>query len=96
LPKRLNLPPECGGYRNENDQSLAVPDVIVHRREPEGPNLLVLELKKTTNPDKGKGQCDRVRLRAFRDQIGYRYGALVSETRKGRAPAFVIAEWFHG
>src|SRR5271165_1580873 len=30
---------ECAGYRNESDQSLAVPDVIVHRRGPTGPNL---------------------------------------------------------
>lgn len=92
VPKRLRVPAECAGYRNENDESLAVPDVIVHRRGPEGPNLLVLELKKTTNPD--KGDCDRIRLRAFREQIGYRYGALiVCETRIGRQPAVTIAEW---
>jgi len=33
---------ECAGYRNESDQSLAVPDVIVHRRGPTGPNLIFL------------------------------------------------------
>jgi hypothetical protein len=95
FPKRLRLPLECAGYRNENDESLAVPDVIVHRRGPEGPNLLVLELKKTTNPD--KGDCDKLRLQAFREQIGYRYGALiVCETRNNREPAVTIAEWFGG
>jgi hypothetical protein len=93
VPKRLTLPAECKGYRNEDDQSLAVPDVIVHFRGTEGPNLLVLELKKTTNPD--KGHCDRLRLQAFREQLGYQYGALIiCETRKGREPAIEIAEWF--
>jgi len=92
VPKRLNLPKECAGYRNEDEQSLAVPDVIVHQRGDAGPNLLVLELKKTTNRD--KGECDRLRLRAFRDQLGYRYGALIMcETRKGREPAISVLEW---
>ncbi len=92
MPKRLNLPPECAGYRNEDDQSLAVPDVIVHQRGPAGPNLLVLELKKTTNRD--KGACDRIRLRAFREQLNYHYGALiVCETRRRHAPEIAIAEW---
>ena len=67
----------------------------MHLRGPEGPNLLVLELKKTTNPD--KGHCDRLRLHAFREQLGYRYGALiVCETRKDREPAITVAEWLEG
>lgn len=91
MPKRLKLPPECANYRNENEESLAVPDVIVHGRGTPGPNLLVLELKKTTNPD--KGDCDRVRLRAFKEQIGYCHGALIlCETRKGREPEMSV-EW---
>lgn len=40
-PKRLlGLPPECAKYRNEFDQSLAVPDLIVHCRGRRGPHLL--------------------------------------------------------
>jgi len=94
-PKRLMLPEECAGYRNENDESLAVPDVIVHTRGPEGPNLLVLELKKTTNPD--RGQCDRVRLRAFRERFDYRFGALIlCETRRDRELGIAIREWLDG
>ena len=34
----------------EHGEALAVPDVIVHRRGQDGPNVLVLELKKTSNP----------------------------------------------
>jgi hypothetical protein len=93
-PKRLQLPEECANYRNAQGESLVVPDVIVHRRGPKGPNLLVLEFKKTTNSE-GFG-CDRKRLFAFKSQLGYRYGALVEcETRKGRNAAIQVIEWIH-
>lgn len=95
-PKRLiGLPEKCARYRNEDGRSLAIPDVIVHERGREGPNLLVLELKKTTNRD--QGDCDRLRLRAFLDQYGYHYGALIlCETRDGHDPAIAILEWLEG
>jgi len=44
-PKRLDLQEDCANYRDEHGESLVVPDVIVHRRGPEGPNILVLEVK---------------------------------------------------
>jgi len=92
-PKRLGLPEECANYRNNNGEALAVPDVIVHRRGLEGPNVLVLELKKTTNRD--PRQCDRERVHAFRAQLRYRYGALIEcETRQGHEPGITVAEWF--
>lgn len=91
-PKRLQLPPECANYRNPAGEALVVPDIIVHFRGPLGPNLLVLEVKKTSNPD--GLECDRQRLHAFRSQLGYTYGALVEcETRKRREPSIRIAEW---
>ncbi len=93
-PKRLGLPEECANYRNRHGESLAVPDVIVHRRGPEGPNLLVLELKKPINPD--GFDCDRQRIRAFRAQLAYCYGALIEcETREGHVPCVRVVEWFH-
>jgi hypothetical protein len=42
MPKRIHLPPECAGYRNDDDLVLVCPDLIIHRRGPEGPNLLVV------------------------------------------------------
>ncbi|HQZ40607.1 MAG TPA: hypothetical protein PLH72_16375 [Vicinamibacterales bacterium] len=69
-----------------------MPDVIVHRRGGAGPNLLVIELKKTTNP--AQLNCDRVRVAAFRTQLGYSFGALVEcETRRGAQPGVRLAEW---
>jgi hypothetical protein len=49
-PKRLNLPRECAGYRNENDQSLAVPDVIVHRRGAACPTFSWSNLRRRPTP----------------------------------------------
>ena len=95
-PKRLlGLPVECARYRNESDESLAVPDMIVHRRGPHGPHLLVVEFKKAT--DRRGTECDRLRLRAFVSQIGYTYGALVVlETRKQMRAGVVGVEWVRG
>lgn len=93
-PKRLGLPDQCANYRNNNGEALVVPDLIVHRRGPKGPNVLVIEVKKTTNRD--PHQCDRERVRAFRAQLGYRYGALIEcETRQGHEPGIMISEWLH-
>lgn len=91
-PKTMELPEECANYRSNNGEPLVVPDVIVHKRGAEGPNLLVLELKKTTNRD--SRACDHMRVRAFREQLRYEHAALVEcETRRGRAPEVRIVEW---
>jgi hypothetical protein len=93
-PKRLGLPEECAKYRNRDGESLVVPDVIVHCRGPQGPNLLVLEFKKTSNPQ--GFDCDRRRICAFREQLRYDYGALVEcETRSGYEPGIQVIQWFH-
>ncbi len=91
-PKRLGLPDECSSARDEHGESLVVPDVIVHWRGAEGPNILVLEVKKTSNP--APRDCDRARIHAFRAQYGYEFAALIEcETRAGHEPAAGVAEW---
>jgi hypothetical protein len=94
VAKRLRgLPAECFRRRNrevERKAPVAVPDVIVHRRGPAGPNLLVIELKKTSNPE--GMDCDRRRIHAFREQLGYRYGALV-ECATRNDPDMRVVEW---
>jgi hypothetical protein len=93
-PKRLALPAKCANYRNKDGESLAVPDVIVHHRGPHGPNLLVLEFKKPSNPQ--GFDCDRLRIHAFREQLEYDYGALVEcETRPGHKPGIRVVEWLY-
>jgi hypothetical protein len=97
IAKRLKgIPNEC--YRRHNRQieaPVAVPDVVAHKRGPEGPNLLVIEMKKTSNP--AGMSCDLLRLRAFRAQLGYSFGALVEcETEFPNEPGIRIAEWIAG
>jgi hypothetical protein len=48
-PKKMAIPDRCAKKQTENGV-LVVPDIIVHRRGSEGTNILVLKLKKTTNP----------------------------------------------
>ncbi len=84
-PKQLGLDEICANRRSLDGRAYVTPDLIVHRRGAAGPNLLVAELKKSSNPiDRG---CDRARVSAFREQYGYRHGAIVElETREGRPP----------
>ncbi len=92
IPKHLGLNDDCANYRDENGQMLVVPDVIVHRRGVEGPNILVLEVKKTSNP--APRDCDRARIRAFCRQYEYEFGALIEcETRRGRDAAVHVTEF---
>jgi hypothetical protein len=93
IPKRLALPDECANFRDAEGRSLVVPDIIVHKRGPTGPNLLVIELKKTTNPD--SPACDRKRVPAFVSQLHYECGAVVvCETRTGYDHAADVTDWY--
>ena len=71
-PKRLNLPP-----RNALDREIRAttvfPDVLVHERNCDRNNLIVLELKK---PGEDIGY-DELKLRAFREELGYTHTAHV-------------------
>jgi hypothetical protein len=59
-----------------SDEAVTVfPDIIVHRRGPEGPNLLVIEAKKATS--KRSGAFDRIKLVAFKEDFGYKYAAFI-------------------
>ena len=97
VTKRLRgLPDEC--YRRRNRQieaRVAVPDIIVHHRGFHGPNLLVIEMKKTSNP--AGMDCDRLRLAAFREQLGYSFGALVEcDTALLVEPVIRVSDWLAG
>jgi hypothetical protein len=91
-PKRLNLPVQCANDRDDGGDPLVVPDIIVHKRGPEGPNILVVELKKTTNRE--SRECDHLRIHAFREQLGYEAAATIEcETRPDREATLLISEW---
>jgi hypothetical protein len=90
IPKRLRTINECVKKRDRNGTVLVLPDIVVHRRGPAGPNLLVIEIKKASNP---LGlDCDRRRLQGFRDELGYCFGALL-ECETGNHSDIRIADW---
>ena len=51
-----------------------VPDIIIHQRKTDH-NLLAVEVKKVTNRE--NRFKDEAKLRAFREQLGYRYTLFV-------------------
>ena len=92
-PKRLNVPEECANAIDDEKRALVVPDIIIHRRGPDGPNLVGLELKKTTDP-RGT-DCDRARIQSLTAELGYKYGALLEcETRPHQKHYIQVIEWF--
>jgi len=91
-PKRLGLPDGCANSVDDNGCALVVPDIIVHRRGPNGRNLLGIEVKKAGDP-RGT-DCDRNRIQALRATLKYCYGAILEcETRRRRQPGVVVSEW---
>lgn len=63
----------CKPLDNGNGSSV-YPDIIVHKRMTEK-NLIVIEVKKTTN--KTTDDCDKTKLKAFIDELGYQYGLFI-------------------
>ena len=80
----------CPRDRIETEGQRVLPDVIVHRRGDDKSNLLVIEVKKSSDP---RGvDCDHERLEAFRAELRYKFGALVVCTT-GKRPR-VCAEFY--
>jgi hypothetical protein len=59
---------------NHEDGASVYPDIIVHRRMT-SENLLVIEVKKTTNTE--SDECDLRKLEAFRNELGYQHGLFI-------------------
>ena len=90
--KRLRqLPEECKKRPNRKEDKIVVPDVIVHRRGCNSRNLLVIEMKKSSNP--AGLDCDDKRIEAFCEQVGYSFGALVECETKTKPPT-IRANWY--
>ena len=71
--KEIPLSDECRELLRRTDR--VVPDIIVHKRGPQGPNLLAVEIKREGQPGE---ECDLTKLRGYISVIGYSYGLYVS------------------
>jgi hypothetical protein len=74
-PKRLQVPRD-GACWDDTSARTVFPDIIVHQRGPDGPNLLVLELKKAGLD----ATFDLQKLKAYKTDLGYEYAAFVEVT----------------
>ncbi len=76
---------------NDNDQGVSVyPDIIIHRRGPDGENLAVIEAKKSNNPSRhseGICKCDRCKLKLLKDELKYQFAYFLEIPVKGKFTA---------
>lgn len=70
--KRLDLPDRQSSDR-DTEATTVFPDIIVHRRNTDESNILVIEFKKPSRDI----SYDLLKLRAFREQLGYQHAAHV-------------------
>ena len=80
---------DCARDLRRDEGQTVLPDVIVHKRGVDT-NLLIIEMKKSAN-QRGMDR-DRRRIRAFRNELGYQFGALVV-CKTGDRPAIAV-EWY--
>ena len=82
-------------YRARDDEGQRVlPDVIVHKRGNNNSNLLVIEMKKLA-AHQADIEKDKLRIRVFRKELDYKFGALVVCETKGN-PTIYVKEWEDG
>jgi len=87
-PKRLVFP-KTQPHPDDEHAITVFPDIIVHHRN-SNDNRLVIEMKKSTNPD--KGDFDKQKLKAFVEQLGYSLGLFITVT-VGKTPSYLIEEF---
>ncbi|NYB52069.1 MAG: hypothetical protein HVN35_05890 [Methanobacteriaceae archaeon] len=76
--KRLNSwVTDCEENEKKKNGTTVYPDIIIHHRLTRE-NLLVMEIKKTSNRD--DGSCDKKKLEAFikEKELGYQYGLFIN------------------
>lgn len=70
--KELPLSEECRDLFRKTDR--VVPDIVVHKRGKDGPNLLAIEIKIDGRPGE---DCDLTKLCGYMSMIGYSFGLYV-------------------
>ncbi|GAB4314094.1 MAG: hypothetical protein Kow0019_13670 [Methanobacteriaceae archaeon] len=73
------------------DAKTVYPDIIIHHRNTRN-NLLVIEIKKSTNTDNGK--CDIKKIRNFIKELNYKYGIFIN-FKVGEELGIKSLKWFH-
>jgi hypothetical protein len=71
-------------------KSKVFPDIIVHKRGPLGPNLCVIEAKKSSDLTPKNRAFDYLKLRAYRKEFYYATTAFVVFVTKGDEPDYKV------
>ena len=76
--------------RDRAESQTVLPDVVVHKRDVDDSNLLIIEMKKSAN--RSGIERDRCRIQAFRAELRYQFGALVV-CKTGDHPSIAVEWW---
>jgi hypothetical protein len=90
-PKTLCLPRRDDLNSDDTHARTVFPDIIVHRRDKDD-NLLVIEVKKSNNPE--PPDFDKLKLNAFKRELGYRFAASIYFATEPCAEPYRI-EWIN-
>ncbi|MBA7521873.1 hypothetical protein ES705_13984 [subsurface metagenome] len=89
IVKTIKLPNERINW-NDTEAKTVFPDIIIHKRGIEEDNLLVIEVKKSSNVN--SGDFDRIKLQAFlQEPHNYAYGLFLRIDLDGENDDL---EWF--
>lgn len=87
--KKVDLPTSCRG----GGKKRIFPDVVVHQRGHDNENILVIQIKKETNPE--SRDCDRAIILAMKREFQYRHGLLIDlPAGPGATAREPNLEWF--
>ncbi|MCL4678252.1 MAG: hypothetical protein KJ017_06625 [Alphaproteobacteria bacterium] len=74
-PKRLSLQVDASVNLDDSHAKTVYPDIIVHKRGTDQ-NLLVIEIKKSSNPE-SDGKKDKEKLKAYKSELGYKHAVFI-------------------
>jgi hypothetical protein len=86
-PKKLYLPSDKVDW-NDTEAKSVFPDIIVHRRGGDGPNLLVIEVKKSTNTTDRKH--DDNKLKEYGNTLKYSYALFLEIGTKDKSGTWKV------
>lgn len=89
--KTLELPRKDTSF-SDTDAVTVFPDIIVHNRGSANDNLLVIEVKKSSNRD--SGDWDIKKLRAYKDQLRYEHAVFLRLTTGAERGGIEEIDWF--
>ena len=88
-PKELELP-DLEPNNKDTDAQTVFPDIIIHKRCSDK-NYLVIEAKKTSSSV--SKDTDIKKLKAFRNQLGYKYALFIEFSVNPNEPGINALEW---